>query len=123
MKMIAPTDIAFKTGSDKDSILVFVNTNHIGTMKNLDGWYSADFNYQEMNIRGKHIHLTDKESMKIKIANLINEKIALYEPFIKLKKLSRVTRKDVNACLIKIIEESDSLTKDDIIKLLKGVIV
>ena len=69
------------------------------------------------------VFLADKDQMRRKVSALYNEAVYFYEPFNRIKTISRVTRKDVNACVVKIVENQDKLTKDQIVDLLKEIIL
>ncbi|QZI93339.1 hypothetical protein NPJJOOEL_00019 [Enterobacteria phage Brandy] len=122
--MIAPEDVAFKTAFNGD-ILIFIDGKHAGMIEPDGRWGVAEL-YNVAGVEGHKtalVFLSDKDQMRRKVSALYNEAVYFYEPFNRIKTISRVTRKDVNACVIKIVENQDKLTKDQIVDLLKEIIL
>ena len=121
--MITPEDVAFKTANNGD-ILIFINGKHAGMVEPEGRWGVAElYDVAGVDPKTAIVFLADKDQMRRKIAALYNEAVYFYEPFHRIKTISRVTRKDVNACIIKIVENKDKLTKDQIVDLLKEIIL
>lgn len=121
--MITPEDVAFKTAFNGD-ILIFIDGKHAGMVEPEGRWGVAElYDVAGVDPKTAIVFLADKDQMRRKIAALYNEAVYFYEPFHRIKTISRVTRKDVNACVIKIVENQDKLTKDQIIDLLKEIIL
>lgn len=121
--MITPEDVAFKTANNGD-ILIFINGKHAGMVEPEGRWGVAElYDVAGVDPKTSIVFLADKDQMRRKIAALYNEAVYFYEPFHRIKTISRVTRKDVNACVIKIVENQDKLTKDQIVDLLKEIIL
>lgn len=121
--MITPEDVAFKTANNGD-ILIFINGKHAGMVEPEGRWGVAElYDVTGVDPKTAIVFLADKDQMRRKIAALYNEAVYFYEPFHRIKTISRVTRKDVNACIIKIVENQDKLTKDQIVDLLKEIIL
>lgn len=121
--MITPEDVAFKTANNGD-ILIFINGKHAGMIEPGGRWGVAEL-YDVAGVDPKIaiVFMADKDQMRQKISAVYNEAVYFYEPFHRIKTISRVTRKDVNACVIKIVENQDKLTKDQIVDLLKEIIL
>lgn len=122
MKSVEPSEVAFKS-SKNDSVLVFVNGEHIGSLHKSENWYNVDLEYSGVVMNTQCLFATGKEQMRDKIAAVINEEVKFKAPFDKIKKASRVTRKDINECIVKIVENANSLSKENIVDLLKGIIL
>lgn len=121
--MITPEDVAFKTANNGD-ILIFINGKHAGMVEPEGRWGVAElYDVAGVDPKTAIVFLADKDQMRRKVAALYNEAVYFYEPFHRIKTISRVTRKDVNACIIKIVENQDKLTKDQIVDLLKEIIL
>lgn len=121
--MITPEDVAFKTANNGD-ILIFISGKHAGMVEPEGRWGVAElYDVAGVDPKTAIVFLADKDQMRRKIAALYNEAVYFYEPFHRIKTISRVTRKDVNACIIKIVENQDKLTKDQIVDLLKEIIL
>ena len=121
--MITPEDVAFKTANNGD-ILIFINGKHAGMVEPEGRWGVAElYDVAGVDPKTAIVFLSDKDQMRRKIAALYNEAVYFYEPFHRIKTISRVTRKDVNACVVKIVENQDKLTKDQIVDLLKEIIL
>lgn len=121
--MIAPEDVAFKTAYNGD-ILIFIDGKHAGMIEPDGRWGVAElYNVAGVDPKTALVFLADKDQMRRKVAALYNEAVYFYEPFNRIKTVSRVTRKEVNACVIKIVENQDKLTKDQIVDLLKEIIL
>lgn len=121
--MITPEDVAFKTAYNGD-ILIFINGKHAGMIEPDGRWGVAElYNVVGVDPKTALVFLADKDQMRRKVAALYNEAVYFYEPFNRIKTVSRVTRKEVNACVIKIVENQDKLTKDQIVDLLKEIIL
>ena len=121
--MITPEDVAFKTANNGD-ILIFINGKHAGMVEPEGRWGVAElYDVAGVDPKTAIVFLADKDQMRRKIAALYNEAVYFYEPFHRIKTISRVARKDVNACVIKIVENQDKLTKDQIVDLLKEIIL
>lgn len=121
--MITPEDVAFKTANNGD-VLIFINGTHAGMIEPDGRWGIAElYDVAGVDPKTAIVFLADKDQMRRKIAALYNEAVYFYEPFHRIKTISRVTRKDVNACVIKIVENQDKLTKDQIVDLLKEIIL
>ena len=121
--MITPEDVAFKPANNGD-ILIFINGKHAGMVEPEGRWGVAElYDVAGVDPKTAIVFLADKDQMRRKIAALYNEAVYFYEPFHRIKTISRVTRKDVNACVIKIVENQDKLTKDQIVDLLKEIIL
>lgn len=121
--MITPEDVAFKTAYNGD-ILIFIDGKHAGMIEPDGRWGVAElYNVAGVDPKTALVFLADKDQMRRKVAALYNEAVYFYEPFNRIKTVSRVTRKEVNACVIKIVENQDKLTKDQIVDLLKEIIL
>lgn len=126
--MITPEDVAFKTAYNGD-ILIFINGKHAGMIEpegrlGAGRWGVAElYNVAGVDPKTALVFLADKDQMRRKVSALYNEAVYFYEPFNRIKTVSRVTRKEVNACVIKIVENQDKLTKDQIVDLLKEIIL
>ena len=121
--MITPEDVAFKTANNGD-ILIFINGKHAGMVEPDGRWGVAElYDVAGVDPKTAIVFLADKDQMRRKVAALYNEAVYFYEPFHRIKTISRVTRKDVNACVIKIVENQDKLTKGQIVDLLKEIIL
>lgn len=121
--IIAPEDVAFKTAFNGD-ILIFIDGKHAGMIEPDGRWGVAElYNVAGVDHKTALVFLADKDQMRRKVSALYNEAVYFYEPFNRIKTISRVTRKDVNACVVKIVENQDKLTKDQIVDLLKEIIL
>lgn len=121
--IIAPEDVAFKTAFNGD-VLIFIDGKHAGMIEPEGRWGVAElYDVAGVDPKTAIVFLADKDQMRRKIAALYNEAVYFYEPFHRIKTISRVTRKEVNACVIKIVENQDKLTKDQIVDLLKEIIL
>ena len=121
--MVSPESVGFKTANGGD-IMIFIDGVHAGMIDRSGRWGTAKlYNVVGSDPKTSIVYLADKDQMRRKIASLYNEAVEFYEPFKRLNTISRVTRKDVNACVVKIVENSDNLTKEQIVDLLKGIIL
>lgn len=125
--MITPEDVAFKVANGGD-ILIFINGKHEGVIVrdpvHNSRWGEAKL-YDVVGVDPKTsiVYLADKDQMRRKVSALYNESVEFYAPFKRLQSISRVTKNEVNSCVVKIVENSDKLSKDQMVKLLKEIIL